>query len=112
VISLDERVSLAGRIAQFFAFHTGEMFSFTVNEHSFQWGRKIITEAEIRELADVPQDDVLVLGRRDGEPRVLAAGDEVDLGKPGTEHLRTEKRLVEVFIDNLPKEIPRGVYTA
>ena len=47
-------------------------------------------------------------------------GTDVDLdGQPtcsisvsgGTEHLHTEKRLVTVFFENKPREIPRGTYT-
>ncbi len=112
LISLDESVDLrADEIARFYAFRTGEVFTFTVNEHGFQWGRKIITEAEARELAHVSADDVLVWERDDDEPRIVMAGDEIELRAPGTEHLRTEKRLVMVFLDNVEKEIPRGVYS-
>jgi hypothetical protein len=41
----------------------------------------------------------------------LKAGDVLDLAHAGTEHLHTEKRLVTVFFENEPREIPRGVYT-
>ena len=40
MVSLDERVTLRrGETARLFAFRTGEVFTFTVNEHGFQWGR-------------------------------------------------------------------------
>ena len=35
----------------------------------------------------------------------------LDLGQAGTEHLHTEKRLITVFFENDPREIPRGTYT-
>jgi Multiubiquitin len=112
LISLDETITLrAGEVHRFFAFRTGEVFTFTVDEHGFQWGRKKITEPELREIAHVVPDDVLVLERGHNEPRILHTDDYVELSAPGTEHLRTERRFVEVFLDNVPKEIPRGVYT-
>ncbi len=112
MVSLDERVTLhRGETACFFAFRTGEVFTFTVNEHGFQWGRNIITEPELRDFARASSEDVLVLEREGHEPRFLHPDDKVELRAPGTEHLRTEKRLVRVFIDNAAKEIPRHVYT-
>jgi hypothetical protein len=112
LISLDERVDLRGAgVARFYAFRTGEVFTFTVNEHGFQWGRPSITEPELREFVGVPDDDVLVQDRGDDESRILNAADRVDLCASATEHLRTEKRLATVFVDNIEKHIPRGVHT-
>lgn len=112
LISLDERVDLRGAgVERFYAFRTGEAFMFTMNEHGFQWGRSAITEPEIREFVGVPDDEVIVQERADEEPRILGAADRVDLCASGTEHLRTEKRLATVFVDNVEKHIPRGVYT-
>jgi hypothetical protein len=112
LVSLDERVDLksVGR-ARFYAFRTGEVFTFTVNEHGFQWGRPRITEPELREFAGVPDEDVLAQEEGDHEPRILNPADRVELGTLGTEHLKTEKRLVTVFVDNIEKHIPRGIYT-
>jgi hypothetical protein len=113
LISLDQRIEIhgGGEVARFYAFRTGEVFTFTVNDHGFQWGKKIITETEIREIARVAEEDVLVLDRGNDEPQILQASDKVELCSTGTEHLRTERRLVKVFIDNVEKEIPRGFYT-
>ena len=41
----------------------------------------------------------------------LKPGDVLDLAHGGTEHLHTEKRLITVFFENEPREIPRGTYT-
>ncbi len=112
LISLDERVDLRSiDVARFYAFRTGEVFTFTVNEHGFQWGRSSITEPELREFAGVPDEDVLIQEEGDDEPRILNPADRVELGTSGTEHLKTEKRLVTVFVDNIEKHIPRGIYT-
>jgi multiubiquitin len=113
LVSLDERVDLKGVDGpRFYAFRTGEVFTFTVNEHGFQWGRPMITEPELRDFAGVPDEDVLVQEEGDDEPRVLNHADRVELGACGTEHLRIEKRLVTVFVDNIEKQIPRGIYSA
>jgi hypothetical protein len=112
LVSLDERVDLKSVDgARFYAFRTGEVFTFTVNEHGFQWGRPSITEPELREFAGVPDEDVLVQEEGDDEPRILNPTDHVELCASGTEHLRTEKRLATVFVDNIEKYIPRGIHT-
>jgi hypothetical protein len=112
LISLDEGINLhADMVTRFYAFRSGELFTFTVNGHGFQWGRKEITEAELREFANVPEDDVFILEQGDAEPRILVANDKVTLGDPGTEHLKTEKRLITVFYDDDAKQIPRCTYT-
>lgn len=112
LISLDERGDLRSVDgARFYAFRTSEVFTFTVNEHGFQWGRPSITEPELREFAGVPDEDVLVQEEGDHESRILNSTDPVELRASGTEHLRTEKRLATVFVDNIEKHIPRGTYT-
>ena len=112
LVSLDERVDLKSVDgARFYAFRTGEVFTFTVNEHGFQWGHPSITEPELREFAGVPDEDILVQEEGDNESRILNHTDRVELRASGTEHLRTEKRLATVFVDNIEKHIPRGTYT-
>lgn len=111
LISLDETIHLAAHgTTSLFAFKSGEVFLFTVNTHGYQWGQSQISDPEIRDLADIRADDVLVLGR-DDDDEVIAPGSVVSLRHGGTEHFRTETRLIKVFIDNVEKEIPRGTYT-
>lgn len=112
LISLDEVIELHSDVAaRFYAFRTGEIFTFTVNGHGFQWGRNEISEAELREFANVPEDDVFILEQGDADPRILVASDMVALCDTGTEHLKTEKRLITVFYDDAAKQITRGTYT-
>jgi hypothetical protein len=59
----------------------------------------------------VADDHVIVLERQDEAHKVLGADDKVQLAQRGTEHLRTAKRLVTVFLDGDPKKIAAGVYT-
>lgn len=86
------------------------VFRLTINGHGYEWGVAVISEPELREIGRVPEDEVLVL-KRDGKDEVLGPEDKLDLAKPGIEHFVTKKRLVKVFYDTEPKEIPAGVYT-
>lgn len=110
-IALDEAVDLRGTgTEEFRAFKTGRIFRFTLNEHGFDWGEDKIAVEELRRIAHVHADEVLVIEREDHDIE-LASDAVLDLGQPGTEHLRTEKRLITVYFENEPREIPRGVYT-
>ena len=110
-IALDETVNLREEGTETFrAFKTDRIYRFTVNEHGFDWGVDKIPEPELRVICHVPADDVLVL-ERDGQDIDLKPTDVLDLGGARTEHLHTEKRLIQVFFENQPREIPRGTYT-
>lgn len=110
-IGLDETVDLSAEgTEEFRAFKSDRIFRFTLNDHGFEWGVAKIPEPELRVIGHVRDDEVLVL-ERDGHDTDLKPGDVLDLGQAGTEHLRTEKRLVTVYYENEPREIPRGIYT-
>jgi hypothetical protein len=110
-IGLDEQVDLREPGTDTFrAFKSDRIFRFTLDEHGYDWGSPHISEPELRQIGDVSDDDVLILGR-DGKHIELKPDDIVDLGHAGTEHLRTAKRLVTVFFDDVERKIPRGTYT-
>jgi hypothetical protein len=110
-IGLDETVDLRAPGTEVFrAFKSDRIFLFTLNGHGFEWGVEKVPEPELRALGHVPEDEVLVL-ERDGEDVDLKPGDVLDLAHRGTEHLHTEKRLIMVFFENEPRELPRGTYT-
>jgi hypothetical protein len=111
-IELDEEVDIReeGREA-FRAFRSDRIFRFTVDERGYEWGAPTITEAELRDIAGVDEDEVLVLELEDEQDRDLAAGEQITFAGEGAERLRTAKRLVTVYIDDTPKKIARGVYT-
>jgi hypothetical protein len=111
-VGLDEKVDLRAEGTEIFrAFKTAEIFRFTLNDHGYEWGAEKVPEPELRAISHVPEDEVLVL-EREGAEIDLTAADVLDLGRGGTEHLHTEKRLITVFFENKPREIPRGTYTA
>lgn len=111
-ISVDETLNLGdpGREA-FRAFKTDRIFLFTVDEVAYEWGNGSIEVAELRRIAVIPDDRVLVLERLGEDAQVIH--DHVTLAAAGTEHLRTASRLVAVFLDDErePRLIPRGTHT-
>jgi hypothetical protein len=110
-IGLDETVDLTAPGTEAFrAFKNDRVFRFTLNDHGFEWGSPKIEEAELRAICQVGDDEVILLNRDEGDTE-LKQDEELDLGKAGTEHLHTEKRLITVFFENNPREISRGTYT-
>lgn len=110
-IGLDDAVDLAAAGTEVFrAFKTDRIFRFTLNGHGFEWGADKLPEPELRLIGRVPEGEVLIL-ERDGTDVDLGPTDVLELGHRGTEHLHTEKRLITVFFENEPREIPRGTYT-
>ena len=111
-IGLDEDVELYGPAQKVFqAFRSDRLYLFTLDGHGYEWGASAITEKELRALASVPHDQVIVLERSDAGARVLTDSDELNLAGAGTEHLRNETRLVRVFLNDTEKFIPRGPHT-
>jgi hypothetical protein len=110
-VGLDETVDLSVEgTEEFRAFKSDRIFRFTLNDHGFEWGVDKIPEPELRDIGHLRDDEILVL-ERDGHDIDFGTGDVLDLGQAGTEHLRTEKRLVTVYFENKPREIKRGTYT-
>jgi hypothetical protein len=111
-IGLDETIDLREPGTEvFYAFRSDRIFRFTVDERGFEWGTAIIKEPTLRGIAHVKADEVIFLERGELPDRELGADDEIDLSRSGTEHLRIEKRLIEVFFKDKPFLLPRGVYT-
>ena len=111
-LGLNEAVDLRnGESAKFLAFKGDRIFRLTVDGGGFEWGQDTISESELRELAEVGDDEILVLERRDEPDRELNSNDQVALRDAGTEHIRTTKKLITVVIDEVKKQIDRGSYT-
>jgi hypothetical protein len=111
-IGLDEEVDLRDKgCAGFRAFRSDCILRFTVDERGYDWGAPTITETELRAIAGVGEDEVLVLELEDGNAWELGTGEQITLAGDETKRLRTAKRLITVYIDTTPKKIARGVYT-
>ena len=110
-LGLDELVDLRnGESAKFLAFRSDRVFRLTVDGGGFEWGEGTISESDLRKLAAVGDDKVLVLERRDDPDRELGPDDQVLLTKAGTERIRTTKKLIAVEIDGIEKQIAHGSF--
>lgn len=110
-IGLEEEVDLRTSGTEvFMAFRSDRIFRFTIDERGYEWGATTISEPELRGLAGVDGDHLLVL-QRDGDDIDLDSDAVVVLSDNGTEHLRSSKRFVTVSIDGTEKTIRRGAYT-
>jgi hypothetical protein len=111
-VELEEEVDLQGpELKVFRAFRSDRLYLFTLDGHGYEWGEAVITEKELRTLAAIPDDRVLVLEHSGGEELILGPAALINLAEQGTEHLRTELRLVRVFINDNERLIPRGDHT-
>ena len=107
-LSLDEVVKLTEDLPKhFMAFLTDRVYRFTMAGNGYEWGQAAIEEDVLREIGDVDDDHVIVVDDEDGDQE-LAPGSLLQLGAPGTEHLRVVKKYVVVCIDNENRQIRRG----
>lgn len=97
--------------AKFLAFKGDRIFRLTVDGEGFEWGHGTISESELRNLAMVKDDKVLMLEHRDKPDRELGCNDQVTLTNAGTEHIRTTKKLIAIVIDGVKKQIDPSFYT-
>jgi hypothetical protein len=112
LIGLDERIDLRREGPFIFkAFASDRSFNFTIDDRGYVWGAASITEEELRDITGLEDDKIFVLERKSKPDLDLDPGDVVHLDKGGAERLRTRKGTVKVWIDDIEKQIPRGVYT-
>ncbi|MGX9574268.1 multiubiquitin domain-containing protein [Mesorhizobium sp. f-mel] len=110
-IGLDETVNLALAGTEVFrAFKSDRIFRFTLNGYGFEWGVAKVLVQELRDSGHVGRDEIVVL-ERDGDEIELPHDGVINLAPGGTENLHTEKRLITVYFENDPREIPRGKYS-
>lgn len=112
VLGLNESVDLhTEEDSKFWAFKSDRIFRFTVDGQSLEWGQSSINEPELRELAEIKDDKILVLERRDEPDQELKSDDLITLSDAGTEHIRTLEKLITVVVDGIERQIDRGSYT-
>ena len=111
-LGLNELVDLSTREgSKFWAFKSDRIFRLTIDGQGFEWGQGSINEPELRELAEIENDKVLVLERRDKPDHDLKQDDLITLTDAGTEHIRTVEKPITVIVDGIEKQIDRGSYT-
>lgn len=110
-IGLDETVALDPPGEEVFrAFRGDRIFRFTLAGLGCDWGAAAIAETDLREIAGIDEDHVIVL-ERDGRDRELGSDDRVELSDRGTEHFRVERGFVTVLYDGEEVRLKRGRYT-
>ena len=108
-VGLDESIDLREKGSEVFrTFKSDRIFRFTIDDRGYEWGVAKITEPELRRIAVVDSNGMLVL-ERDGKAIELAADDIIELGETGTERLRVVE-FVTVYLNNVEKKIPSGAY--
>ena len=109
-VGVDESVDLRADGSEAFrAFKNDRIFRFTINDRGYEWGVAKITEPELRHIAVVDDDGILVL-ERGGKVTDLAADDIVELGETGTERLRVVELVTVTLNNEVEKKIPSGAY--
>lgn len=110
-VGLDETAALDPPGQEVFrAFSGDRIFRFTLSGLGCDWGAAAITEADLREIAGIDEDHVVIL-ERDGRDRELGPDDSVELSNRGTEHFRVERGFVTVLYDGEEVRLKRGRYT-
>ena len=109
-VGLDETVDLrAPGVEKFITFRSDRTLRFFLDDREYEWGQDDIAETALREIARVPDDQVIELERPDDPPEIIDDGAEIRLGGRGVEHLRTRLRpLVTVKVNTKPVELRRG----
>lgn len=108
-IGLDERIGHTG--GEFYAFRSDRTFNLTIDDRGYVWGASKLAVSLARSLAGFGDELALFQVVKGGPDRELDDGGDIDLGGGGTEHLRSGKATVPVWIDGVEKHIPRGTYT-
>lgn len=110
-IGLDDKVQLNhGKTAIFRAFESDRIYTFTLDERSWEWGSETILETELRQYGEVPDDEDIVLDKDRDE--VVAHGAAINLGGQGVEQFVTRKappRQVEIRVNGRKRVVDPGL---
>lgn len=108
-VRLDEPFDLRERGAErFVAFQTDRDFKLTLNDHQLEWGKPAIGGAALYTLANIGDDEVVLLEVRGGEDRLIEPADLIDLTAPGIERFITAPRpskTFEIIVNSRPREV-------
>jgi Multiubiquitin len=116
-INLAEEVDLSAPGREFFFAYRGDsMFFLVVDGRRFPWGRNAITGAELRILAEIPDDKDVYFDPKHGKDDLVEEDEKISLRGKDVEHFFTEDRpagpvLVIVELNGESREILSGDYT-
>lgn len=107
-IGLEEKADLsADGTARFISFEGDRVYSLTVNERGYEWGRPTISALEIRRYASIPDSDDLFLDS-DADKPIKFDGD-VKLVRKGTERVISKpKEKIKIFVNTREKFVDPG----
>jgi len=107
-VGLEEQVRLEkSKTKKFRSFENDRIYTFTLNERGWEWGDNKINEEELRDLAGIDEDDVLILDRK--HDKDVEPGDDIDLGPAGVEHIVTERpSTIKIKLNGRWRDVPPG----
>lgn len=93
----EDKVDLARPgIEKFFFKH---ILLLTINDRKYKWYEQYITGKELKDLAEIPQEDTLYLSiKKPWEDEVIENETSVDLARPGIEHFFSKEVDKEIMI--------------
>jgi len=116
-INLSERVALdRPGIERFLAMKADRIFFLVIDGRRYPWGAPEISEAQLRDLADVPEDKAIWFDPKFGKDDLIEPGETVSLRPESVEHFFSddrpaEPRLVTIKLNGDDVKIPAGIYT-
>jgi hypothetical protein len=110
-VGLEDEVEFAdGQSAAFRSFRSDRVFTFTLDERSWEWGTATISAADLYRYAGIDDDRELVLVS-DGD-RVIPADGELELGGRDVEHIRSrEAKSVTIKVNGRPRTVEKRPHT-
>lgn len=112
-VGLDDKVQLSrGEPATFRAFESDRIYTFTLDERSWEWGAETILETELRQGGEIPDDKDIVLDKDHDE--VVARNAVINLGAQGVEQFLTRKappRQIEIRVNGRKRVVDPGLIT-
>ncbi len=114
-VRLDEPFDLRGRGAEsFIAFQTDRDFKLTVNGHEVRWGKSVISEHVLRQLANAGENHSVFLVVDGGQDRELHPNELVDLATPGIERFISALRApgtIRIIVNGREEEVSEAHQT-
>lgn len=113
-VRADEQVDLRDRGAyRFIAFSADPLYRVKLNEARIVWGRSSISEAVLRALADIGDDEAVFVEVRGGKDKLIKRGTEADITGDGVEKFVTAPNKVTYafFVNGKPYETEKKKLT-
>ena len=108
-VRLDEPFDLRGRGAErFIAFQTDREFKLTVNGNGVRWGKPVISERVLRQIANPGKNQSIFLVVDGGQDRELDPNELINLATPGIERFISAPRAprtIKIIVNGREEEV-------